>query len=227
MAQGMIMRRGGAGAAATGLPEFTYTGTYQLLDDGDKNWRIKFLTSGTFTPSKTVTIDLFLAGGGAGTSAGGGGAGSGYTTTYYGIVCQAGAGYPITIGAGGAIASRGGTSSAFSVSAVGGYSNNGGHGGNGGSGGGEAAQSVGGSDGGNGVPAGGTGQGTTTREFGEDTGTLYAGGGSAYNATVGGAGGGGAGKTSGEPNTGGGAGGVGSGSGYTGGSGIVIIRNKR
>ena len=35
-----------------GLPEFTYTGTYETLDDGNDNWRIKFKTSGTFTITK-------------------------------------------------------------------------------------------------------------------------------------------------------------------------------
>ena len=46
-------------------------GTYQVLDDGGGNWRIKFLSSGTFTPLKNMVIDVFLVGGG-------GGAGSSY-----------------------------------------------------------------------------------------------------------------------------------------------------
>ena len=79
----------------------------------------------------------------------------------------------------------------------------------------------------------GTGQGTTTREFGETTGKLYAGGGGAGNIlgtpTSGGAGGGGNGGSgmTATPNTGGGGGGANEGSvntGGAGGSGIVCIR---
>ena len=109
----------------------------------------------------------------------------------------------------------------------------------------------GGSNGGNGDPQNaanigidhwgspGKGQGTTTREFGESTGTLYAGGGGAGGngsaQAKGGSGGGGNGawngnpQTSGAANTGGGGGGM-----YygltnvgKGGSGIVVIRNHR
>ena len=47
-------------------PKFTYTGTYECIDDGGGNWRIKFLSSGVFTPLKDMTIDVFLVGGGAG-----------------------------------------------------------------------------------------------------------------------------------------------------------------
>ena len=37
--------------------DFNWTGgdgTYQVLEDGDGNWRIKFLSSGTFTPLKDM-----------------------------------------------------------------------------------------------------------------------------------------------------------------------------
>jgi len=234
MAQGMIMRRGGA--AGGGLPEFTYTGTYSLLDDGDKNWRIKFLTSGTFTPAKTISLDVFVVGGGGGRRSWShtstyyaGGSGGGYTGTWQGIVAQAGTPYPIVIGAGGTGA-QGGTSSAFNQSVAGGYP--GGNstyttcaGANGGSGGAQYNY-TGGSNGSDGGGAnGGDGQGTTTREFGEATGTLYAGGG----GKTGGDGGGGGRNQNGYANTGGGSG-DGSGetvSALTGGSGIVIIRNHR
>lgn len=94
----------------------------------------------------------------------------------------------------------------------------------------------------------GKGQGTTTREFGEPTGDLYSGGGGGCNSGAPGSGGGGAGGvrsdngrqssgngTPGIANTGGGGGAsgyhtYGSGSVGTpgsGGSGIIIIRNKR
>ena len=124
MAQAMIMRRG---AAITGLPQFTYTGSYQLIDDGDYNWRIKFLTSGTL---RFLTIggavDAFIAGGGGGGNYGGGG--GGYTRNQL-ISLIENNDYPIVIGAGGAgcttaystSGQSGGTSSAFGASALGGY----------------------------------------------------------------------------------------------------------
>lgn len=48
-------------------PSFTYTGTYTFLQDTASNWRIKFLTDGTFTPLSDMVIDLFAVGGGGGT----------------------------------------------------------------------------------------------------------------------------------------------------------------
>ena len=158
---------------------------------------------------------------------------------------------------------RGGTSSlvcsaaAINLSAAGGYPGvPSGPGGNGGSGGGgsnnaNGAAGSGGSNGSNGFASaggsgtsptnGGIGQGSTTREFGEAGGTLYAGGGgggfgNSDAGRAGGAGGGGTGggwsgppATNGQPNTGGGAGGNGHLTGViaAGGSGIVIIRNHR
>ena len=119
------------------------------------------------------------------------------------------------------------------------------NGGDGGSGGGGAAYTTteqsprvgrggnGGTNGGNGnagadgVSNGtaGNGQGTTTREFGETTGTLYSGGG----AGGGGNGGDVSGNSSaGEANTGGGGGGgIWNNYGSSGGSGVVVIRNTR
>lgn len=129
-------------------------------------------------------------------------------------------------------------------------------GGNGGSGGGQSVgrgitspyniAGAGGSDGSDGGAANpqpsasnypiGTGQGTTTREFGETTGKLYAGGGGAGNIlgtpTAGGDGGGGNGggnaaNMNAAANTGGGGGGQNESGGTTagaGGSGIVCIR---
>ena len=237
------------------------------------NWKIKFLTSGTLTVSgwdTSRTIDLFLVGGGGGGGAGvniigGGGGGGGYTKTYRNIVLNNGSFY-ITVGNGGSgsssksRASDGGTSSAFGYSAAGGQ---GGASpetaGNGGSGGGIGGYvnarfsevrtgGTGGSDGSNGNAAG---QGSTTREFGDSTGTLYSGGGGGGAGKMwswgdrpgeGGAGGGAKGAKAGinkgksaSANTGGGGGGGGAntddgqvaGHGGKGGSGIVIIRNKR
>ena len=228
----------GAGARSS-LPEFTYSGTYTLIDDGDKNWRIKFLTSGTLTFAKISShIDIFIVGGGGGSSKytynneGVGGAGAGYTYSGNYIAITTGTAYPIVIGAGGAtsadptIGISGGASSAFGYSASGG---NGGiyhKGGNGGSGGAcsNSGSGKGGQDGANGYTlntlySGGTGQGLTTREFGESTGTLYATGGDGYSGTTNGVA-----KTS---NTGNGGDGTVSGTPSVGASGIVVIRNYR
>lgn len=227
--------------------DFNWTGgdgTYQVLEDGDGNWRIKFLSSGTFTPLRDMVIDAFLVGAGGGGYKylfhGSGGAG-GYTKTVKSIVLTANTTYNIVVGAGGSTnsgsgegaipATAGGDTSAFSETAAGGAPAASKKGGAGGSGGGsyDSDKKVGydgGSDGSNGGGTnGGTGQGTTTREFGEANGDLYAGGGGGfYNDSlgVGGAGGGGNAKESGVANTGGG-----DGSGGEGGSGIVIIRKHK
>ena len=182
-------------------------GTYQVLDDGGGNWRIKFLSSGTFTPLKDMVIDAFLlgAGGGSGSDYCGAG-GAGYTTTVRSVVLAANTAYPLVIGAAGTngnysgtAATKGGTTSAFAAVANGGERSvkgsktsvkNGANGGSGGAG--YAASGGGGIDGGDGANGsgslssnGGKGQGTTTREFGEADGTLYAsGGGRNLTATV-------------------------------------------
>ena len=232
------------------IPKFTYTGSYEVIDDGHGNWRIKFLTSGTLTFTSLANasrgIDVFLVGAGAGgvsyvgtiVSVAGGGAG--YTKTQKNVPVTRGTSYSIVIGSGGANKSyqagnpssvtgnAGGSTSAFGYTASGGGSCKAGHnyypetynyswsdGGNGGSGGGPHNKN-GGTNGGNGENggthhAGGTGQGTTTREFGENDGALYATGGGSSSARGG-------------ANTGNGNYGGSSGSG---GSGIVVIRNHR
>lgn len=268
------------------LPKFTYTGTYELIEDGGKNWRIKFLTSGVLTLARKLVVDVFLVGGGgagstgvsrSGNIGGSSGGAAGYTVTQKSVTLDAGT-YEITVGAGGVAgevsdtATAGGTTAAFGYSADGGAAGSKGttsaaKGTNGGSGSGAggyvnsggtivANAGVGGSDGSDGGGnarnvVGGTGQGTTTREFGETTGDLYAGAGggggvgqSGVYATgaAGGAGGGGVGASlngvggAGEVNTGSG-GGAGYSSGGTsfgrvsaggdGGSGVAIIRNAR
>ena len=265
---------------------FTYTGECTMHDDGDGNWRVKFLSDGTFTSTVDLEIDAFLVGGGGGGGAAGGGqragnggGGGGYTTTVKNISITPNNPYTITIGLGGSKGtgswstatdgSQGGTTSAFDFEALGGYggkskywanadnsnggSGIGGDGGSGGGGGGyyyeNSAGTVtkykpggGGTDGSNGTSAyyaGGTGQGTTTREFGEDTGDLYAGGGAGgsplgwkYGIIYGGSGGGGNstnnGGINGTKNTGGGGGaGLYSLQAGNGGTGIVVIRNVR
>lgn len=182
---------------------YTYTGTHSFIDDGNSNFRIKFLTSGTFTPLINMTIDVFLVGGGggggigadSGVKNGGSGGGGGYTATYTSISLTANTSYVVTIGAGGTsysgtcgTSNSGGSTSAFSHSIAGGAGGRGclgneniylgGNGGNkGGSGGGYTGVTAGYSYGAN-------GQGSTTCEFGEGTTTscnsgvtAYAGGG--------------------------------------------------
>lgn len=240
---------------------YTYSGSHEKIDDGSGNWRIKFKSSGTLVFTNLGKwdgkLDVFLVGGGcaggsgywdAGNGYGKAGCG-GYTTTQKSVQSAANTSYNIVIGAGGQSAfAPGGNTTAFGVAAGGGTKL---IGGSGGGAYGNGAVNNGGSDGGNGDPqdaanigidhcgSPGRGQGRTTREFGEPTGTLYAGGGGAGgNGSAqahGGAGGGGNGAwnghqpTSGAANTGGGGGGM-----YygltnvgKGGSGIVVIRNHR
>lgn len=240
---------------------YTYTGNSEKIDDGSGNWRIKFKSSGTLVFTNLGKwdgkLDVFCVGGGCAGGSGNWDAGNGYgkagcggyTTTQKSVKSAANTSYNIVIGAGGQSAfAPGGTTTAFGVAAGGGTKLIGGSGGGAYDNG---AVNNGGSDGGNGDPqdaanigidhwgSPGRGQGRTTREFGEPTGTLYAGGGGAGgNGSAqahGGAGGGGNGAwnghqpTSGAANTGGGGGGM-----YygltnvgKGGSGIAVIRNHR
>lgn len=241
---------------------YTYTGAQEFSYEGNNgDWKIKLKTSGVFRFTSLGNwnglIDVFCVGGGcaggsgywdAGNGYGKAGSG-GYTTTQKSVQSAANTSYNIVIGAGGQGAfASGGNTTAFGVTAGGGTKL---YGGSGGAAYGNRDVNNGGSDGGNGDPqdaanigidhwgSPGRGQGRTTREFGEPTGTLYAGGGGAGgNGSAqahGGAGGGGNGAwnghqpTSGEENTGGGGGGM-----YygltnvgKGGSGIVVIRNHR
>ena len=169
---------------------------------------------------------------------GGGGGAGGFTKTITKALLQANVEYSVVIGAGGIALSgknaygkvgpAGGNTVAFGYTAEGGKSASSRlNGGNGGSGGGVAGTkgststdsepSDGASDGNNaltiGSRNGGTGQGTTTREFAEATGKLYAGGGAGSRGSnssthaSGGEGGGGTQGISGKANTGSGGGG--------------------
>ena len=157
------------GEPPAALPEFTYTGNYTLIDDGDGNWRLKFLTSGTLTfTNKNWNLDAFEAGGGGGGGSGiyASGAGGGYTRTDS-VVAEKNTAYSIVIGAGGGAQTNGGNTSAFGNTANGGGAGyQYGDGGNGGSGGGVRNNGAGGSDGGNGR----TGQtGPRTKGMGKGT----------------------------------------------------------
>ena len=241
-----------AGGGTAKRLEFEYTGTYnERLDDGV----VELLTSGMLTFRKEAAIDAFLCGGGAGGNPGAGssvsdgpggkGGSGGKTATLLNITPRAQTEYQIVIGVGGTSGNQGGDTSAFGSTANGGTSTAGGSGGGGngvrdsvaswrnaGNGGSDGAN---GGNGGGSVP-GGTGQGTTTREFAEATGKLYAGGGGggrgALNGSQGYSGsagdetaGAGGGNDAPLANRGGGGGGGRPGSaGGTGGSGIVCIR---
>ena len=268
----MIVNAGYRGKVGAGAPKFTYTGTYNIRKDGV----VELLTSGTIVFLEPKVIDVFMVGGGGAgghidtgiTDTGCGGGGGGYTRTIRRVNIANNQSVQVTVGAGGALR-QGGGATAFGTN----YVVNGGAtpalpgssgaspGGAGGSGGGGGVKSnsdygTGGSNGSNGESGypdsfvGGTGQGFTTREFGEITGKLYAGGGgggrymSAQSPVVsmGGAGGGGAGgwcstsnhqpAAAGVANTGGGGGGratayPNTAEAGTGGSGIVCFREAQ
>lgn len=228
----------------------------QELWTSEKNWKARLLKSNLdgLTPAKDGVIDVFAVGGGGGSTASlrvsPGGAGGGYTHTGKNVSVTAGTNYPVTIGSGAAASEglQGGSTSAFGVAAAGGYStssNN--EGATGGSSGGWSAsgKNNGSSDGNSNDPVNDTkykngtagygqrdlpgpnGETGSTREFGEDTGKLYAGGGAGSGGAAG-DGGGGEINMPGEDNTGGGAGGANTkGVSNSGGSGIVVIRNAR
>lgn len=225
-----------------------------------------FTSSGTFTvPSNVRSIDIFCVGGGGGgqnnpsSEWGGGGGSGGYTSTRKSYSVSPGQTFSVTIGAGGDKEKDGNTTSFGTVlSANGGKKGTGNPGSNGGSGGGHAGWGTnsyyfpggsGGSNGSNGsndkssngteTYYGGTGQGTTTRSFGESSGSLYSGGGggggtgknAGSSPGSGGSGGGGSAGSRGSANTGGGGGGGGrispmqmNVSAAGGGSGICIVR---
>ena len=231
------------------VPVFTYTGTYEVVEDDDTpitdvahykeaNWKIRFLTSGTLNLTNLCGawngIDVFLVGAGGSKPQGGdhkGGAGGGYTLTHTAVTIAAGENYAVTIGE--PTATDGGSSQFGNLTAaIGGYAPSGNKGGAGGSGGGggrsaNGTAGAGGSDGSDGTSAagaGGAGQGTTTREFGEVGGALYGGGGGGKSDSASGANG----WTGSATNFGHGAHGNGNNTAYeAGGSGIVIIRNAR
>lgn len=122
------------------IPKFTYTGSYELIDDGNGNWRIKFKSSGTLTftslGNASKGIDVFLVGGGGGKAfaayaqwTADGYGGSGYTKTQKGVPVTKGTAYAITIGGAGSNNSAqngecrggvGGNSTAFGYTAYGG-----------------------------------------------------------------------------------------------------------
>ncbi len=216
----------------------------------------------TYTiPAGFSRMDAFaVGGGGLGSSSdysnktGGGGGGGGYTKTVKGIAITPGQTLACTVGPGATSSVNGNPSTIVRngttlISAGGGKGiQKSSSGSDGGSGGGRGNSSgdgyAGGSDGrdGGGGLYVGSGQGSTTRAFGEPSGTLYApggGGGAGKNGSGGAGGSGGGGKggnlssngSNGSANTGGGGGGGGmyaygmyESQGGSGGSGIILLR---
>lgn len=98
--------------AASGLPKFTYTGDYETVDDGNGNWRIRFLSDGqlVFTSLKGAAegVDIFcVGGGGAGGWSAGSGGGGGYTNTFRNVHLNERLPYIVFIGPGGTVPTRG------------------------------------------------------------------------------------------------------------------------
>lgn len=132
-------------------PVLTYSGQYEeIKGETTADWRLRLLSSGTLTAHSNSFVDVFMVGGGQG---GGASNGSGAAN------CGPKGGDTFF----GELTVRGGGETASHFNGGSGGSVNWGTPGNGGSDG---------SDG-----SGGQGQGTTTREFGESDGTLYAAGG--------------------------------------------------
>ena len=233
-------------SAADFIWEGTKGTDYEIFQDDDtvipegdyqkhKNWKARIYTSITVTPKQNADIDVFLLGAGASGSSRvsgeglyGAGGGSGYTKTFKNIQLTATTQYQIEIGSGGPSVSgsresgkKGGNTSAFENTAEGGEPGTadlvGVTGGNGGSGGAGRGGYPGtdGSDGTGDEP--GKGQGTTTREFGEPGGKLYAAGGRFGESD----------PAEAIPNSGNGGDGARGDASGPGSSGIVVIRNAR
>lgn len=129
-----IFVQGGGGPV---IPNFTYTGEYQLVNEDEGNWKLYLITSGTFTPNVDMLVDICLFGGGQGGENGasvyasgvgeGGIAGQpGLSNTQKNVVLQAGNSYSVEIGSGGAInLGIGGATIFDNISVNGGASNNG------------------------------------------------------------------------------------------------------
>ena len=231
-------------------------GNISLVRDASGTWVCHaFLTSGDFEvidPAGIATCEYLIVAGGGGSSFAnydpGGGAGGLLHNVASGAPITIPAGtHPAVVGAGGAIAAKGGDSSFFSMTSTGGGPGNANadastrDGGSGGGGGapslvGGAGVSTQGNNGGQGGTAGAGGGGGAGAVGGNNRGAggiglavpiaggpiYYAGGGNAYNVTTAPLGGT-AYLANGRANTGAGAGGAGS-VGRTGGSGIVIVR---
>lgn len=249
------------GGGGSKVPDYTYTGNAEWYDE--KKTILKLKTSGVLTLTKDCIADVFCVGGGGSGGTGndtdgfaGGGGGGGYTSTSR-LPFSAGTQYTAVIGNGGAsvtgwatFGKDGGNTSISDCVAFGGKGAKsirlGGDGGSGGAGSGNVAVGNGGTDGADGATtatslignsAGGSGQHSTTRAFGDSSFEPFSGGGGSAtfaNRRGGGGGGsqGGIGSSNldgrggnGVENTGGGGGGgVNGNPSGAGGSGVILIR---
>ena len=105
---------------AIGPPEYTYTGTSEMVNQGGGNWYLILKSSGTLTFTDAQSVNFFAVGGGGGGGSaglknnvgsynGGGGGGGGairYTTNSYNVTSS----LTVTIGGGGSGASTPATS---------------------------------------------------------------------------------------------------------------------
>ena len=221
------------------------TGGDTIMTDGTY-WYHTFLSSGTFTPAKTLSVDYLVVagGGGGGGTIGGGGAGGGLRTGT-GFSCASGTGITVTVGAGGATTVSGSNSVFSTITSTGG-----GYGGSIGSDGATGGSGGGGGSGYNGGPgsiwaqglgaagntpstspsqgsSGGNGNGIVAQDYvtGGGGGGAGAVGANASNSSGGNGGAGTANSYSGSSVTyAGGGGGGGRGTAGAGGSGVVIVR---
>jgi len=161
------------------------TGGDTIMTDGTY-WYHTFLSSGTFTPQKSLSCDyLVVAGGGGGGANGGGGGGAGGLRST--VTATGGGGslesalslgtsaYTVTVGAGGAGGGTGGAGTTGSNSVFSTITSNGG--GGGGSNVGSAGGKNGGSGGGENNTANGIGTGTANQGFNGGSGGPNGGGG--------------------------------------------------
>lgn len=125
--------------------EIWYSGTLKIIDQGEGNWQLKLLTTGSLIPVQDMTIDVCCVGAGGGAvwvayanassnANNGAGGGGGFVMTSRGVSLQAGVSYMVEVGEGGApfivtaapaaatvgAADDGGTSRAFGCVAAGG-----------------------------------------------------------------------------------------------------------
>ena len=110
-----------------------YTGKCEVKDDGNGQWTVKFLSTGSLTFTGSTTVEAFLVGGGAGgsvgsTTYGGSGGGGGKTKKLTAVSITSGTKYNITVGKGGASNTRGNNTVAFDNTVNGGSKGGGGSG---------------------------------------------------------------------------------------------------
>ena len=106
----MIINTAHAGESKK-APVYTYSGQHRLTDQGNGNWLLELLTSGTLTFQELNSFRRAEAcgvgGGGSGNSydrnlgIGGGGGGGGYMASKRDLRLEAGRAYQVTIGDGG------------------------------------------------------------------------------------------------------------------------------